>query len=812
MESLWRTQLAQHNGHGQDDERIGIGSPLKRKESHRFIQGEGKYTDDIQLPGQTYVAYVRSIHPHALVHGFDREALAAARAMPGVLGVFTADDWETDLEGQRAWPLASTKVHRVGEPIAVAVAETRYQAQDAASAVVVNYEPLQAVVDPFKAMLPDSPVVLDQADATASLLGIAEGTGMSSNVCLETHFESEGGGVDKIFEEADHVVKARLETQRILTSSMEPQAQVVNYDHASGECTMWTTAAGVYQGRTAAAWALGVPETKVRVIAADIGGSFGSKGGSVGQNSLLPVISRYLHRPVKWTEMRTDNLATAPAGRDQVHDIEMALRADGRVLALRDRFVGDTGTNAGFDPSVAATFLYLTGSYDIQRYKQDAYTVVTNKSPHGAIRGIGKADAAFCIERLMDIAAKELKMDPTEIRMKNFVPADKFPYLTATGATLDSGRYAECLQMAMDKAGYWDLRKEQATLNAQRPTIKRGIGVSLVIEPTGAARRGMGGGYGACRLKMELSGMISAYPAGGQQGQGHQTTVAQIVADRLGCSPDNVFVTDGDSLVTPYGAGPGSSRTSMTVMPSVLVAANLLRDKIVRIAAHRLGMDPRDLRMEGDIIRGEERQITLREIIQIAYQDVDRLPPGEEPALDVTGYFINANHTYDRDALGRRNEFSCYPYDAVVTAVDVDMETGQTEIVKYVSVHDCGTMLNPRIVATQHTGATVQGIGIAMFEEVIYDDEGKLLTGTFMDYLLPTANDMPNFEFDHMVTPTPFTPLGAKGAGETGTLSPPCALGNAIEDAIGAPIRRPPYTSEAVLRAIQAGRAVSKPA
>ncbi|MBI4213571.1 MAG: xanthine dehydrogenase family protein [Chloroflexi bacterium] len=803
--------MTEHNGHAQDDGGTGIGSPLKRKETERFIQGTGQYADDIKLPGQTYTAFVRSIHAHAHILGFDQEALTAARRMPGVLGVFTSDDWETVLGGHGPWPLATTKVHRVGEPIAVAVAESRYQAMDAASAVVVNYEPLPPVVDPFKAMQPDAPVVLDEGDATSSLIDLGGGAGLSSNVCLETHFESEGGGVDKIFEEADHVVKARLETQRILTSPIEPNAFVANYDHVTDEATIWASTAGVYQGRLAAARALGIPETKVRVISADIGGAFGSKGGSVGQNALLPVLSRHLERPVKWTEMRTDNLATAPAGRDQIHDIELALRSDGRILALRDRFVGDTGTNAGFDPSVAATFLYLTGPYDIQKYKQDAYTVVTNKSPHGAIRGIGKADAAFCIERLMDIAAKELRMDPTEIRMKNFVPEDKFPYLTATGATLDSGRYHECLQMAMDMAGYDELRREQARLNASRPTIKRGVGVSLVIEPTGAARRGMGGGYGACRLKMELSGMISAYPAGGQNGQGHQTTVAQIVSDRLGCSPDRVFVVDGDSLVTPYGAGPGSSRTSMTVMPAALVAANLLRDKILRIAAHRLGVDVRDLHAEGDIIRGSERQITLREIIQIAYQDVDRLPPGEDPALDVTGYFINENHVYDRDELGRRNEFSCYPYDAVVTAVDVDMETGQTEIVKYVSVHDCGTVLNPRIVATQHTGATAQGIGVAMYEEVIYDEEGKLLTGTFMDYLLPTANEMPRFEFGHMETPTPFTPLGAKGAGETGTISPPCALGNAIEDAIGAPLRRPPYTPENVLKAIQKGRASVSP-
>ncbi|MBI4213517.1 MAG: xanthine dehydrogenase family protein [Chloroflexi bacterium] len=770
-----------------------IGSPLKRKETERFVQGVGQFADDVKLPGQAYTAFVRSIYAHAMI-AIDQESLEAARKMPGVLGVFSEADWKTVLGAKTQWPLVSGKVHRVGEPIAVAVAESRYQAQDAANAVVVQYDPLPPVLDMEKAMLPDSPVVLED---------------QSSNILLETHFESEGKRVEQRFAEADKVVKARLQTARILTAPIEPKAMVANYDHSTGEVTIWSSAAGVYAGRTAASRALGIPETKVRVHAADVGGAFGAKGGSVGENELLPVLSRHLHRPVKWTEMRTDNLATAGAGRDQVHDIELALRSDGRVLAVRDRFMGDTGTNAGFDPSVSATFLYLTGPYDIQDYKQDCYTILTNKSPHAAIRGIGKADAAFCIERMLDIGARELGIDKTEIRFKNLVPEDKFPYLTATGATLDSGRYAECLKMAMDLAGYDDLRKEQQVLNRQRPTIKRGIGVSFCIEPTGAARRGNGGGWGACRVKVELSGVISAYPGGGQNGQGHQTTVAQIVADRLGCSPDSVHVTDGDSLVTPYGGGPGSSRTSQTVMPAVLVAANRLRDKILRIAGHRLGVDPSSLRIEGDIIRGAERQITMREIIQIAYQDVDRLPPGEEPALDTTGYFINENHVYDRDELGRRNEFSTYPYDAVVCVVDVDTETGQTEVLKYVSVHDCGNMLNPRIVFTQHLGATAQGIGYALYEEVKYDEDGKLLTGTFMDYLIPTANEMPPFVFGHMETPTPTTPLGAKGAGETGTISGPIAIGSAIEDALdGLLPPSPPYTPERVLKAIQEGRTI----
>ncbi len=774
--------MAEHSEHAQANHRGGIGSPIKRRETERFIQGAGTYTDDVHLPGQTYAAFVRSYHPHARVVGIDAEA---ARVLPGVLGVFTAADWNSVIGASGPWPLVSDEAHHVGESIAVAVGETRSAAEDGANAVVVQYEELPFVLDPEAAMLPDSPRVLAHAP---------------SNVIREMHIASDD--IDQVFAQADHVIKARLRTQRLQACPIEPRAAVASYDHGTGEATVWTTSVGVHGFRNRVARTLSLTDTKVRVIAPDVGGSFGSKNGNAVEEIVLAPLARYLQRPVKWTETRTEHLALARQGRDQLHEIELAARSDGRILGLRDRFVADIGATDGADNSVTAAFLYLTGAYDIRAYQADAYAVATNKTAHGSVRGIGKADASYVIERMMDVVARELRMDPTEIRLKNFVPAEAFPFKTPTGAVLDSGRYGECMRRAMELAGYEQLRKEQPELQT-RPTLRRGIGVSFAIEPTGAARRGVGGGYGTCRLKMELSGIVSAFPAGGQQGQGHSTTVSQIVADRLGTSPDMVYVLgESDSVVTPYGAGPGSSRTSSTTMPAVYVAASLLRDKILRIAAHRLGADVRDLRIDGDMVRGAERQITLREVIQIAYQDVDRLPPGEEPALDVTGYFVNPNIVYERDEKGRRNEFSSYPYEAVVAAIDVDIETGVIEIVKYVSVHDCGTQINPRIVATQHLGSIAQGIGYALYEEIIYDEDGQLLTGTFMDYLLPTANEIPALTVDHMETPTPFTPLGAKGAGETGTISVPCALGNAIEDALGVELRQPPYTPERVLRAL----------
>jgi carbon-monoxide dehydrogenase large subunit len=371
---------------------------------------------------------------------------------------------------------------------------------------------------------------------------------------------------------------------------------------------------------------------------------------------------------------------------------------------------------------------------------------------------------------------------------------------------LDSGRYAACLRKALDLAGYAELRMEQADL--RKAGVLRGIGVCLAIEPTSAARRGQGGGYGACRVRMEPSGTVSAFPAYGHQGQGHQTTIARIIAGRLNLDPDDVEVFSGDTVESPYGASAISSRSAVTLMPAVDVAAAQLKTKILRIAAHVLELDPVALRWEKGLIRAAaepEKKVQLRQITQIAYMDTYRLPPGLEPGLEVTGYFTAPNIVWEPDERGRRNEFAAVPYEASVAVVDVDRASGKITIVKYVTVHDCGTVLVPEIVETQHYGSIAQGIGEALFEELRYDPDGQPINSSFMDYLLPTVNDMPFIEADHMVTPSPFTPLGAKGGGETGTLGPPAALGNAIEDALAplrVKVRERPYTPDRLWKAI----------
>ncbi len=764
--------------------------PYQRKGAARLVRGAACYVDDLQLPDAVYAAFVRSSTARAKISAID---LTSSRACPGVLAALAASDIHNDIRPTRGpegplaellvYPLPQGRVHYVGEAVAVVAAETRYQAQDGADAAIIDYDPLPAILDPEAALQSTSPRVFDE---------------VTSNIVQEVHIASEG--VEQAFANADHVITERFRTQRIAASPLEPRACAAVFDPATGRYTVWTSTVTIHAVRQQLAESLGAGENRVRVIAPDVGGSFGGKVHPYPEEILVAYLAKRLKRPVKWVETRIEHLTNVRQGRDQIHYLQAAVRNDGRIMALKKKIIADFGATNRFINSLPAAALYTTGAYDIQHHRVDAFGVLTNKTPQGPVRGIGKADAAYVIERFMDTVARQLKLDPAEVRMKNFVPEDAFPYRTATGSMLDSGRYATCLRKALDLAHYEELRSEQ--LELRKKGILRGIGICLVIEPTSAARRGQGGGYGACRVRMEPSGTVSAFPAYGNQGQGHQTTIARIIADRLNLHPDNVEVFSGDTAESPYGASAISSRSAVTLMPAVHVAATRLREKILSIAGHVLEIDPADLRLEKGAVRAvgtPERELQLRQITRIAYTDTYRLPPGLEPGLEVTGYFTAPNIVWEPDEKGRRNEFVAVPYEATVAVVDIDRATGKVRIVKYVAVHDCGTTLVPEIVETQHYGSVAQGLGEALFEELRYDTDGQPLNSTFMDYLLPTVNDMPVIETDHMVTPSPFTPLGAKGGGETGTLGPPAALGNAIEDALtplGVKVRERPYTPD----------------
>lgn len=725
--------------------------------------------------------------------------------MPGVHAVYTGKDIAGRVKPLRVggsailrpiklYPLAVDKVRYFGEPLAVVVADSRYIGEDAAEAVNVDYEILPAVIDPERAMEEGGPCVHDE---------------IGTNVVYNFHFATDG--IDKVFQDADVVVKERIRSHRITACPIEPRAYLAHFNRDEGSLTMWSATANPHSLRTRISEILSFPEGKIRVIAPDVGGSFGVKIQTYQEELLLPFLSRELGRPIKWCETRVEHMRNGRHGRDQIHYIEMALKKDGTMLALKDKIIADMGSTYSVDHSIMAAALYMTGVYQIQNYSVDAIGVSTNKTTHGSLRGIGKADASYILERLVDIVARELKMDPAEIRMKNFIPAEAFPYRNVTGALYDSGQYHLCLKRALDMAGYDQLRREQEELRRQGQY--RGIGVALVMEPTSSSRIHATGGYASCRLRIDPSGAATVFSSMGEQGQGHETTIAQIVASQTGIPFDKIEVIHGDTLPTPYGFGTGSSRSSVVLMPSAWVAGKKMRDKLLGIAARRLSVVPDKLEIgDGKVFAKDEpgRSIEIMEIVRTAYGAIHLLPENMEPGLETMGYFVNPNIDYAPDEKGRMNTFSSYPYAAVVAVVDVDIETGFVKIVKYCTVHDCGNMINPQIVDTQHQGSVMQGIGAALYEELRYDDDGQLLSSTFMDYHLPSAEEVPDITLAHIVTPNPFTPLGAKGAGETGMLGPPPALCNAVEDALsplGVKVRETPLTPERVLELIEKGQA-----
>ena len=781
-----------------------IGERVRRKETLRFVTGTGRYVDDLLPPDTLHAAFVRSACAHARIKAIDVEA---ARTMPGVHAVFTGEDIAQKIKPLRVggssllreiklYLLAVDKVRYFGEPLAVVVADNRYLAEDAVEIVSVDYEPLPVVVDPEAAMEPASACVHED---------------VGSNIVYKYHFATDG--IDKVFQQADVVIKERIRSHRITACPIEPRAYLAHFNQQEDSLTMWSATANPHSLRTRISDILSFPESRIRVIAPDVGGSFGIKIQTYQEELLLPFLSRELARPIKWCETRVEHLRNGRHGRDQIHYIEMALKKDGTILGIRDKIIADMGSTYTVDHSIMASALYVPGVYQIQNYSVDAFGVSTNKTTHGSLRGIGKADASYVIERLIDIAARELRLDPVEIRMKNFIPAEAFPYRNVTGALYDSGQYHLCLKRALEIAGYEQLRKEQEEL--RRNGQYRGIGVALVMEPTSSSRIHATGGYASCRMRIDPSGAATVFSSMGEQGQGHETTIAQIVASQTGIPFEKIHVIHGDTLPTPYGFGTGSSRSSVVLMPSAWVAAKKMRGKMLGIAARSLGVVPEKLDIANGKVSSKDdpgRSIEIMEIVRTAYGAIHLLPENMEPGLETMGYFVNPNIDYTPDEKGRMNTFSSYPYAAIVAVVDVDVETGFIKIIRYCTVHDCGNMINPQIVDTQQQGSIMQGIGAALYEELRYDEEGRLLTSTLMDYRLPSVEEVPEIALQHIITPNPFTPLGAKGAGETGMLGPPPALCNAVEDALsplGVKIRETPLTPERILNLIEKAKSKS---
>jgi carbon-monoxide dehydrogenase large subunit len=750
----------------------GMGHSIKRKEDPRFIRGRGTYVDDVQLPGMLYLDIVRSPHAHAKIVKIDT---AKAMAVKGVLAVITGKDlekynlhWMPTLMSDTQMVLPVEKVMYQAQEVAAVLATSRYAAADGAAAVEVQYEPLPVVVDPKKALEPGAPVLrTDKKDKKDNHIW---------------HWEwGDKGATDRAFGEAAVTVKEDIYLPRIHVASIETCGCVAHFDKVMDKLTVWMTTQAPHAIRTVFALVaghVGLAEHKIRIISPDIGGGFGGKVPVYPGYVIATAASVVIGVPVKWIEDRMENLQADSFARDYHMDAELAATKDGQITALRIKTIADHGyADAAANPSKfpAGLFSIATGAYGLKSAFAEVDGVYTNKPPGGiAYRcSFRVTEAAHAIERMVDVLAAELKTDPADLRMKNFIPADKFPYKSVLGWTYDSGNYAGALKKAMDKIGYADLRREQAEKRKRGELM--GIGISSFVEIVGA---GPSKQFDILGIKMFDSAEIRVHPTGKalarfgtkSQGQGHETTYAQIVAEELGIPAAHVQVEEGDTDTAPYGLGTYASRSTPTSGAAAAVAARKIRDKAKKIAAYLLEASEDDLVWEPGkfYVKGApQRAKTIQEIALAAYTNH---PQGMEAGLEATSYYDPPNLTF--------------PFGSYICVVDIDRGTGEVKIRRFLAVDDCGNIINPMIVQGQVHGGLTMGMAPALMEEITYDENGNIQGGSFMDYLVPTAMETPKWETDHTVTPSPHHPFGAKGVGESATVGAPPAIANAVVDAL----------------------------
>ncbi len=745
----------------REDALQGIGCSRKRKEDPRFVQGKGNYVDDIKMPGMLFADMVRSPYAHARIKGINKER---ALALPGVHAVLTADDlkplnlhWMPTLAGDVQAVLADEKVHFQYQEVAVVVADDRYIAADAIDLVEVEYEPLPVLVDAHKAMDPDAPVLRED------LAGKNEGAhGQRRH---HNHiFSWEAGDrdpTDRVFEQAEVTVKQEMYYHRVHPSPLETCGCVASFDKVNEQLTVYITSQAPHVVRTVVSMLSGIPESKVRIVSPDIGGGFGNKVGIYPGYVNAIVASIVLGRPVKWVEDRMEHLSTTAFARDYHMTGELAADKDGHIKALRVHVLADHGAfDACADPSKfpAGLFHICTGSYDVPVAHVQVDGVYTNKAPGGvAYRcSFRVTEAVYVIERTLDVLAQKLGIDKAEIRRRNFVKPEQFPYKTALGWELDSGDYHTALDKVLAAVDYDGLRKEQEEKRARGELM--GIGLVTFTEIVGAGPTrtcdilGVGM-FDSAEIRVHPTGSVIARMGTITQGQGHQTTYAQIIASELGLPSDHIQIEEGDTDTAPYGLGTYGSRSTPVGGAATAVAARKIRAKAQKIAAHLLEVDENDLEWDIDRFKvkgvpGQEK--TMKEVAWAAYNN---LPEGMEPGLEAVDYYDPPNFTY--------------PFGAYLCVVDIDKHTGQTHIRRFYALDDCGTRINPMIIEGQIHGGLNEGYAVAMGQELPYDEEGNSLGNTFMDYFIPTFVETPHWETDYTVTPSPHHPLGAKGVAES---------------------------------------------
>ncbi len=791
-----------------------LGAPIKRVEDPRFITGKGRYLDDIHLAGTTHLAILRSPYAHANIRSIDT---SAAKTMPGVLAVFVGADipWNPL---PMAWPaggsagiqnnintpriLATDDVKWTGEGVAAVVAETEAQAVDALEAIHVDWEPLPAVVDAEKATKPGAPQLHENAP----------------NNEVFTWTVGDKDGTEAAFANAEVVVKQRLVNHRLIPNPMEVRGDIGWYNPGTDEYTIWMSSQTPHiQRLLLAAFVTGIPEHKVRCISPDVGGAFGSKIFCYADMALVMWASKAIGgRPVKWVETRTENYQSTIHGRDHITYLEIAGKRDGEVTGLRVKTYANLGGRLSTIGPGIPTTLYarvLSGCYKIPNVFAEVTGVYTNTTFVDAYRGAGRPEATYVVERAMDLFANEIGMDRAAIRRKNFIPSDQFPYEnpsglgTASGGAkiyIDSGNYEPALNKALLAAGYDDLAKAKAEAKGRGKLL--GMGLSTYIEVCGVAPSkwigAVGEGWGAAmwesaNIKVHLTGKVIVTMGTQPQGQGHETTYSQVIAHELGVPMEDIVIQHSDTQGTPFGYGSYGSRTSSVGSTAAIKAADKVKEKARRYAAHMLEASPEDIEIIGAEYRvkgSPEKKKTIQEIafaIDLGFS----LPDGMEPYLDETAYYDTPNCTW--------------PFGTHIAIVEVDEETGETELKRYIAVDDVGKKINPMIVDGQLHGGIAQGVGQALWEQAVYNDDGQLLSGSMMDYALPRAAWLPNFELDETVTPSPVNPLGVKGVGEAGCIASTAAVANAVNDALaplGITHLDMPFTAQTVWRAMESAK------
>jgi aerobic carbon-monoxide dehydrogenase large subunit len=767
----------------------GVGHSVARKEDARFIRGRGNYVDDITLPGMLHMELLRAPFAHARIRSIDT---SAAAALPGVVAVVTGElmaehglAWMPTLSGDTQAVLATDKVRFQGQEVAAVIAEDAYTAKDALEYIEVDYEPLPAVTTPQAALESGAPLIRDEKE------------GQDSNRIY--HWESgDAEATERAFADADRVISLDTHYPRCHPAPLECCGCVADVNPATGKATIYMTSQAPHAHRTLFALVAGLPEHQIRIVSPDIGGGFGNKVPIYPGYVVATAASLLLGHPVKWMEDRTGNLISTGFARDYHMHGELAVKGD-RMTGLRVKMLSDNGAffaDAQPTKCKAGLFHIVTGSYDIPAAHVETDGAYTNKAPGGvAYRcSFRVTEASYLIERLVQNAAYDLEIDPAEFRRRNFIRPDQFPYTSATGFVYDSGEYEKAMQLALDRLGYDDLRREQAEAREQGRLI--GIGIASFTEVVGA---GKGKDYDIAGLRMFDSAELRVHPTGKavlklgvrSQGQGHETTFAQIVAEELGIPPEDIEVQEGDTDHTPYGLGTYASRSTPVAGAATAVISRKLRDKAREIAAHKLEAAPEDLEWEPGrfFVRGSPDQgVTIQDVAFAAYSD---LPEGMEAGLEGVHYYDPPNMTY--------------PFGTYAVVVELDRGTGQWKPLRVVAVDDCGVRINPMIVEGQIMGGLTEGFAIAAMELITFDEEGNCVGANFMDYLLPTSWETPAFEIHQTVTPSPHHPIGAKGVGESATVGSPAAYVNAVIDALAhAGVRNieMPLTSDRVWAAL----------